>query len=158
MKHPQLVILGFDEWLAKQLREDAASNGWILRDVRQATAFLAQAREPRPTVTLIQTDPHRPPADSLGVVAELHRLAPDAATVVVSDVKLPEDDRTAWTAAALDVGARYVLFPPLERTMLSELASSLMAAVIRRTMPEYAPNPARPPGVIDLAEEGQADA
>jgi hypothetical protein len=46
--------------------------------------------------------------------------------VVLSDVKLPDDDRALWTAIFLDCGASLVLFPPLNRTMLEEAALGLM--------------------------------
>lgn len=160
MKHPQVVVLAFDEWLGKQLRELAAEARWLVRETRQAAACLGLARDPRPTVLLVQADPHDDAAAALALVADVHRMAPDVATVVVSDVKLAEDDRVAWTAVALDLGARYVLFPPLSRPVIEDIVSGLMAAAVRRALPADPVAPARPaePAAIDLAEEGQADA
>lgn len=155
MKHPQLVVFAFDDWLAKQLRELATESRWLLREVRQPGACLALLRDGRPTVLFAQLDPHADTAAPLALVADAHRLTPDAAAVVVSDVKLGEADRAAWTAAALGLGARYVLFPPLSRPVLEDVASGLMAAAVRRAAFDARPDPAEP--VIDLAEEGQAD-
>jgi hypothetical protein len=82
----------------------------------------------------------------VALIAELHRVAPDAAVVAVSDEKLSEPDRAAWTAVLLDLGARYVLFPPLTQPVLEDLAGGLM--------PGTALGPAAPgDDVIDLADE-----
>jgi len=158
MRHPQVVVFAFDEWLGKQLRELAAEARWLVREARQAAACRALLRDPRPTVLLLQADPDDDRAAALALLADVHRAAPDVAAVVVSDVKLSEEDRTAWTAAALDLGARYVLFPPLSRPVIEDVVSGLMAASVRRGLPpETAPPRPADRGVIDLAEEGQAD-
>jgi hypothetical protein len=156
MRHPQVVILAFDEWLEKQFRELAAESRWLVREVRQPGACRALVRDPRPTVLLLQADPLDERAAALALLADVHRERPDVAAVVVSDAKLNEDDRVAWTAAALDLGGRYVLFPPLSRPILEDVVSGLMAAVIRRTIPDR--DSGAPAEAIDLAEEGHADA
>ena len=107
---------------------------------------------------LVQADPHDEKAAAFALLADAHRTCPDAAAVVVCDVKLSEADRVAWTAASLDLGARYVLFPPLARPVLEDVVSGLMAAVVRRTVPADAPAKTADAPVIDLANEGQADA
>ncbi|MBL8866514.1 MAG: hypothetical protein JNK93_13220 [Planctomycetia bacterium] len=67
-----------------------------------------------------------------------------------------EADRAAWTATILDLGARFVLFPPLTRPVLEDLAGGLMGVQLERAGREApAPRPADP--VIDLAEEGLAE-
>ncbi len=147
MRFPQIVVCAFDGWAANQLRELAAEHCWLLREVRQPAAALELAREPRPTVLVVQADPTADRPVPLRLVADAHRLAPDAAAVVLSDVKLAEDDRAAWAAGVLDLGARYVLFPPLQRPVLEDLVGGLMAAAIRRAA---GPAPAGEP--IDLAD------
>jgi len=76
--------------------------------------------------------------------------------VAVADVKLPDAERAAWTAALLDLGARYVLFPPLTRPVLEDAVSGLMAATIRRVIGEVppTPTPARDERILDLADGG----
>jgi DNA-binding NarL/FixJ family response regulator len=150
MRFPQIVICAFDAWAANQLRELAAGQRWLLREVRQPAAALELAREPRPTVLVVQVDPTADRPDPLRLVANARRLAPDAAAVVLSDVKLADDDRAAWTAGVLDLGARYVLFPPLQRAVLEDLVGGLMTATLRRTI-----GPAG--GTIDLADERYED-
>jgi hypothetical protein len=157
MKYPQIVILAFDEWLGKQLRELAVESRWLIREARQSGAAFSLLRDNRPTVLLVQTDPHDEKATAFAFLADAHRLSPDSAAVVVCDVKLNETDRIAWTATALDLGARYVLFPPLTRPVLEDVVSGLMTAVIRRTMLTAVPTKQAEAEIIDLAHEGQAD-
>jgi hypothetical protein len=102
------------------------------------------------------------------LIADVRTAHPDVPVIAVSDVKLSDADRGAWTAALFDLGARYVLFPPLTRPVLEDVVSGLMAAAIRRTIgPEAAKAPATPASkdkpkskskpaddVIDLADEG----
>jgi hypothetical protein len=157
MRHPQIAILAFDDWIGKQLAEYAHERRWLVKEARQTGACLALLREPRPTVLLAQFDPL---ADSIAATLEflvdVHRSHPAVATIAVSDVKLNEADRAAWTATAFDLGARFVLFPPLTRPVLEDLVGGLMATLIDRTgRPATAPRPPDP--VIDLAEEGLAE-
>ncbi len=149
MKYPQVVVCAPDGWVADQLRELVAEHRWLLREVRQPSAALELVRDPRPTVLLVQADPASDRLDALQLVADAHRRFPDVACVVVSDAKLPEDERAAWTAGVLDLGARFVLFPPLMRPVLEDLLSGLMGAVVQRVAGE---------GAIDLAETGHEDA
>jgi hypothetical protein len=151
MRYPQVIVCGFDAWVANQLRELAAGHRWLLREVRQPGAALELTREPRPTVLVVQADPTADRPDPLRLVADAHRLSPDTATVVLSDVKLAEDDRAAWAAGVLDLGARYVLFPPLQRPVLEDLVGGLMAAALRRTGGPAAG------GEIDLADKRYED-
>ncbi len=154
MKYPRLVILAFDDWLANQLTPLATEHKWLLKDQRQSAGALAILNEPRPTVFVVQLDPHHEQAAAFDVVADALRIAPQVATVVVSDAKLPEAERAAWTTAALDFGARYVLFPPLTRSVLEDVVSGLMASLIRRLASNVAWQKVSPEPVIDLADEG----
>ena len=157
MRFPQLVVCAFDDWTANQFRDLAAEHRWVLRDARRPDAALGLLAEPRPTVLVVQADPAADKFDPLALVADAHHRHPDAAVVVLSDAKLSEDARAAWTAAVLDLGARYVLFPPLTKPVLEDLVSGLMATAVRRAGRDAAP-PAPPgPAAIDLAEEGHED-
>jgi hypothetical protein len=98
-------------------------------------------------VAVLQADFTADKPVALAAVAELHRKNPDADVVVVSDTKMSDDDRPGWTAAALDLGARVVLFPPLTRVVLEDTVSGLLDARVSRP----APTPTPPPREIDLA-------
>jgi hypothetical protein len=121
-KRPQLVAL--DPEVAGRLSAVAADNGWLVRHAKSLTAARELARDRRATVAFLTFSPAAPAVVAL--VAELHRAAPDVAVVAVSDEKLSEPDRAAWTAVLMELGARYVLFPPLRQPVLEDLASGLM--------------------------------
>ena len=156
MKTPQLVIHELDGWLAKQLRDLAADRKWLVREARQLGAVRGHL-DGRPTVLFVLFDPHKSPPVALKLIADVHLAHPDVAVVAVSDAKLPEEDRATWSAAALDLGARFVLFPPLTRPVLVDLAGGLLGAVIRRAGGPPPPGmPQAEPDVIDLAEDDDA--
>jgi hypothetical protein len=153
MKSPLLVVFAPDGWLAKQLRELAAARKWLVREARQLGAAKG-CLDGRPTVLFVQFDPHKSPTDALKAIADVHLAHPDVAVVAVSDAKLPEEDRAVWSATALDLGARSVLFPPLTRPVLEDLAGSLLTAVLRRVGgPASAATPQAEADVIDLAQD-----
>jgi hypothetical protein len=154
MHSPQLVILETDGWLVKQLRELAGESRWLIQSPGSVDSALSFARR-RPSVLLTHFEPGADKPPPLQLVADLHRLAPDTPVVAVADVKLPDAERAAWTAALFDLGARFVLWPPLTKPVLEDLVSGLMAATIRRVIGEEpASSPARRDAhVLDLADE-----
>src|SRR4051794_10165595 len=136
MKHSRVIVLEADGWLAKQLRELAAESRWLVRQARSIDTALSLAREPSPAVLLVQFEPGEDKPAALGLIADVHRLAPDVPVVAMSDSKMREAERAAWTAALLDLGARYVLFPPVTKPILEDVVSGLMTATIRRVVGE----------------------
>jgi DNA-binding response OmpR family regulator len=161
MKHPRVIVLESDGWLAKQLRELAAENRCLVRSVRTNDAALSLVKEQSPAVLLVQFEPAEDRPQPLSLLADVHRLVPDVPIVAVADSKLSDAERAAWTAALLDLGARYVLFPPLTKPVLEDIVSGLLTAAIRRVLGEEwkPPPPSRPSTrdeVIDLADEDTA--
>ena len=146
-RRPQVVVLEADGRVARHLAELAAESRWLIRPARTPAAALELARDRRPTVVFIEFKPADPAAGAL--VAGVHRLAPDVAVVAVSDEKLSEPDRAAWTAVLFDLSARYVLFPPLTKPILEDLACGLMATATGAAIGAAAPGDE----VIDLADE-----
>jgi hypothetical protein len=154
MRHPQLVILDADDWIARQLAELAGESHWLVREPKARDTTLSLVRDRRPTVLVVRVEPAEEKADAFAFIADVHRLHPDVPVAAVSDVKLSDADRAAWAAVLFDLGARAVLFPPLSRPVLEDVASGLMAAAIRRAggdPPDLPPPPTD--GVIDLADE-----
>ncbi len=141
MRYPQVVVREGDGWLAKQLGPLAADHRWLVREPRTPADALALLRDGRPAVLLVQVDPAAADPAAFTLLADAHLAYPDVPAVAVSDVKLPDADRVAWTAALFDLGARYVLFPPLSRPVLEDVVSGLMAAAVRRTLPEAGAGP-----------------
>ena len=157
MKYPLVVMCTLDDALPNMLRGFLRDHRWLLTELRQPEAIAAQLAPPRPSVVFWQFDPTADAPVPLRIVGELARQHPDAPLVVVSDAKLPVEDRPAWTAMVLDLGAKYVLFPPFTRLVLEDLAGGLMAAVIERLTGK--PLEPLPPDAeaIDLAQGGHAD-
>jgi len=162
MKQPQVIVLEADGWLTKQLRELANESRWLVRAARTPEAALTLARGLGPVLLLVQFEPADEKPAPFALIADVHRLAPDVPVIAVADSKLPDAERAAWTAALLDLGARYVLFPPLTRPILEDVVSGLLTATIRRVIGDEVPVPVkptpkpRPPAteeVIDLADE-----
>jgi DNA-binding NarL/FixJ family response regulator len=125
MKFPRVVVCAFDDWLAAQLREAVAERKWVLKEVRTADGWVNEATTGA-CVAVVQADPTADTDKALSAVGRLHRANPDADVVVVCDLKLNDDDRPPWTAAALDLGARLVLYPPLTRAVLEDAVVGLM--------------------------------
>ena len=125
MKSPRVVVWAFDDGLAAQIRVAVAERKWLLTSVRSADGW-ATAAGGGPCVAVVQADTTGDSDKALSAVGELHRTRPDADVVVVCDVKLNDEDRPPWTAAALDLGARLVLYPPLTRTVLEDAVIGLM--------------------------------
>ncbi|MFM8271972.1 MAG: hypothetical protein ACKODX_06505 [Gemmata sp.] len=167
MRAPQVVIVETDGRIARLLAELAADGRWLLRGARAAAAG-PLVRDRRPSVLVVQVAPADDDPSALELIADAGRRFPDVPVVAVSDAKLNDADRTAWTAALFDLGARYALFPPLTKPVLEDVVSGLMGAAARRAGAPAAPAPvpAAPPKpkprpkkrapadeVIDLADD-----
>jgi hypothetical protein len=136
-----------------------------VRGARGVDAAQTLAGDRGPCVLVVQVELAEDKPGPLRMIAEMCRDRPDVPVVAVSDVKMNDADRVAWTAALFDLGARYVLFPPLTKPVLEDVVSGLMTAAIRRTVgdaPALAPaaKDAKPKPrrtkteeVIDLADE-----
>jgi hypothetical protein len=166
MRAPQLVVVEYDGWIARHLGDLAAEGAWLVRGVRGVDAAIPLVRERRPCVLIVQVELAEDKPAPLKLIADTRRDCPDVPVVAVSDVKLSDADRVAWTAALFDLGARYVLFPPLTKPVLEDVVSGLIEAAIRRvlgeTTTEAKPTAAAKPKrvrrkpadeVIDLADE-----
>jgi hypothetical protein len=154
MKLPQVIVLELDGWLGKQLRELAGESRWLIQQTRSIDTAMSLVRDRRPTVLIVQIEPGEEKIEPLNMIAEIHRLVQDVPVVAVSDVKLPDGERAAWTAALLDLGARYVLFPPLMKPVLEDIISGLMTGAIRTVVGDAPSAQRRDEGIIDLADGG----
>jgi hypothetical protein len=166
MRAPQLVVVEYDGWIARHLGDLAAEAAWLVHGTRGVDTAMSLVRERRPCVLIVQVELAEDKPGPLKLIAATCRDYPDVPVVAVSDVKLSDADRVAWTAALFDLGARYVLFPPLTKPVLEDVVSGLMEAAIRRVVGELpeakpsadAPKPKRvrrkrADEVIDLADE-----
>jgi DNA-binding response OmpR family regulator len=133
MKHPQVVVYESDGWLADQVRRLAGENGWLVRESRRADACLALLADARPAVLLLRLE--RELLDGMTLLSQVSEKAPDCPVVLVSDVKMEgAEQRAQLSALAFDLGARYILFPPLQQPVIEDLVSGLLGATIRRVV------------------------
>ena len=131
MKHPHVVVYESDGWLADQVRRLAADHAWLVRESRHADACLNLLADGRPAVLLLRLE--RELHDGLTLLSQVAERAPDCPVVLVSDVKMEGAEQRAQLAAlAFDLGARYVLFPPLQQPVIEDLVAGLLGAAIRR--------------------------
>jgi hypothetical protein len=154
MRLPQIMVWEADGWMARQLRELVAENRWLLRSVRSARR-LRQLLSAGGccAVCLLQFEPWSERREPIEMLAEMHLRWPDVPVVAVSDVKLPEAERAAWIAALFDLGARYVLFPPLTKPVLEDVVSGLMLATLRRVIGEEEASQITRPARSELVAE-----
>jgi chemotaxis response regulator CheB len=131
MRYPQIVIYETDGQFAEFVGDLARDNSWVVREARQPAACLKLLRDSRPAVLLLKLE--RKLVDELSLLAQVHEKAPDCPVLVVSDVKLDRGgQRSTLAGLAYDLGARYVMFPPLTRTAIEDLVAGCLEAVIRR--------------------------
>ena len=132
MRHPQVVVYESDGWLAGQIRRLAGENAWLVRESRNADACLQLIADVRPSVLLLRLELEL--LDGLSLLGRVAERAPSCPVILVSDVKMEgADQRAQLSALAMDLGARYILFPPLQTPVIEDLVSGLLMAEIRRT-------------------------
>ena len=133
MKLPQVVVYESDGWLADQVRRLAGEHSWLIRESRRPDACLGLLEDSRPAVLLLRLE--RELLDGLTLLGQVTERAPDCPVVLVSDVKMEgAEQRAQLSALAFDLGARYVLFPPLQQPIIEDLVSGLMGATIQRVV------------------------
>ena len=133
MKLPQVVIYESDGFLAAQTRRLAKENGWLVRESRRPDSCVGLVSEVRPSVLLIRLGGDL--QDGLSLLCDVVTTAPDCPVILVCDAKLEGADlRAQLSALAFDLGARYIIFPPLQQPVIEDLVSGLMFATIGRVV------------------------
>ena len=120
MQQPQVLVYGVEGRLAEQLSELARSQRFWLREVKHLAACRNQLRGARPAVLVLRLG--RDVERELALVAQVHELFPDTATVVLGDADNPPLAGLVW-----ELGAHYVLFPPLPAETLPEIVRKMLA-------------------------------
>lgn len=134
MHHPQVVVYETDGWLAAQVVDLVREHGWFVRESRQAEQCLKLLSEVRPALLLLKIE--RKLIDELTLLTQLNERIPDCPVVVFSEVKLENArQRVNLASLAYDLGARYVMFPPLTRAAVEDVIVGLMEATIARFLP-----------------------
>ncbi len=122
MRYPQILVYERDGRLARLLGETAETNRWALREPRQIDHCLRLLGEGGPSTLVLRVGSKL--EAELDLLERAHRLRPDAAIFVVGDVENDPLADLAW-----DLGADFVLFPPLSRDLLPGLVSHWLAAL-----------------------------
>jgi hypothetical protein len=119
MRQAQVVVCETDGRLADLLRERAAAHGWRLRALRHPTRVTGVLQHGVGCVVVLKTG--RDLEREFAALERIQRHFPEAAIVVVGDADGPALAGLAW-----DLGARFVLFPPLPRELLPDIVTGLM--------------------------------
>jgi hypothetical protein len=120
MHHPQLLIFEHDGKLAAQLRPLAEARRWVVREPRQVGACLRLLWRGGPGVLVLMLG--RDLERAFALLERVSWLSPDTGRVVIGE------SEHAWLAGlAWDLGADFVLVPPLGHEMLTEVVAGLMA-------------------------------
>ncbi len=119
MRAPQIVVYESERGIAELLRGTAEVWGWPLRELRDEAALVRALRQGGPSVLVVEVggDVER----DLALLGRLTWLCPEAMAVAVSAAGGAELAGLAW-----DLGADYVLAPPLPRDALLSLVLGLM--------------------------------
>ena len=121
MRHPQLLIFRGDGRLAALLEPTAAAAKWWFRKPQDLAECLEVLPRGGPSVVVLR--PGRDLEGELTALERIRRSFPEAAVVVVG-----EADQAALAGLAWDLGARFVLFPPLPRDLLPAVVTGLLTA------------------------------
>lgn len=126
MRCPQVLVYETDGLLAHWLRRVGKESDWSVREPRRLESCLRLLRRGHPTVLVLKVgqDLER----ELTLLERVSWLFPEVATVVVGDAENPVLAGLAW-----DLGAAFVLFPPLPRELLFDTIGRLLLS--RRPLP-----------------------
>jgi hypothetical protein len=136
VRAPQIVVYESERWAADLLRATAEIWQWPLRELREETAIVRALLPGGPSVLVFEIG-----CDIEGDLALLGRLTwlcPEASTVAVSNVASAELAGLAW-----DLGADYVLAPPLPRDALLPVVLGLMEKAKSESRPTGEPDDGR---------------
>ena len=129
MKYPQLIVYETDGALANLLKKLAIDQGWLLRETRSEKTLLEQLADPRVSIVFLKLE--RDLAAGLDLLAKISTEFPDCPCVVVTDVKIESKQREKFSTMVYDLGAKYLIFPPLTQPIAEDLANGFMLSAMR---------------------------
>lgn len=153
MRGPLLTLCALDSWLHNQLRDVLREREWQLDEVRTLDAWCNHLDADRPNVGILQLDFAELKDSVFETLRECHQQLPHVPIVIIADTKLADEPKAIWTLELMDLGVRYVLFPPLTKVVLEDLVTGLMEATLTRWQAnDLATSVKNTPTTIDLAE------
>jgi DNA-binding response OmpR family regulator len=114
-----VLVCESDGRLAALLRELVDRNQWSLREPRRTEACLRLLRRGGPSVLVLKVG--RDLERDLTLLERVAWLRPETGIIVVGDT-----DHAALAGLAWDLGADFVLLPPLPRELLPDIVTGLM--------------------------------
>jgi DNA-binding NarL/FixJ family response regulator len=119
MRRAQVIVYETDGRIVQMLRGHGTSAGWWFRPVRNPARVVSLLHPGEASVVILKIG--RDLEREFTVLERISRSFPEAAVIVVSDADQPALAGLAW-----DLGARFVLTPPLAREQLPEMIRTLM--------------------------------
>jgi DNA-binding NtrC family response regulator len=119
MRHPQILVHEKEGRLAELLRPLAERSRWALRQPRKLGTVLAYLERGGPAVLVLELG--RDLEREFTLFERVAWLCPEATVVVVAAYDTARLASLAW-----DLGAAFVLAPPLSREQLPEIVAGLM--------------------------------
>ncbi len=144
MHYPQVLVYENDGRFAEWLRPASRARRWSLREPREIKSCLRLLEGGHPSVLVLSAG-----NDLIREMSLLEQASsgfPDTAALVIDTLDNPQVARLAW-----DLGARYVLSPPLVREQLVDLVNAFLP---RQTGSRVGSD--EEPVIAIEAEEGQA--
>ena len=128
MRSPQIVVYEAERWIAELLRGTAEVWQWPLRELRDEAAIVRALRQGGPSLLAFEVgaDAER----DLSLFGRLTWLCPEATAIAVTQAAGAELVGLAW-----DLGADYVLAPPLPRDALLPVVLGLMETANQESGP-----------------------
>ncbi len=121
MQQPQVLVYGIEGRLAEQLHELGEQRRLWIREVKHLKACRSLLRTARPAVLVIRLG--RDVEKELALLSHVHDLFPETATVVLGDA-----DNAALAGLAWDLGASYVLLPPMPAEALPGIIVTILSS------------------------------
>jgi hypothetical protein len=121
MRYPQVLVYERDGRLAAMLKTAIDERGlkWALREPREPSACLRLLERGGPAVVAIKLG--RDLERELTLLERVAFLHPHAAVVLVGD-----NEHVGLAGVGWDLGAAYVLLPPMSREILPDIVAGLM--------------------------------
>ena len=121
MRYPQVLVYERDGLLASLLRAGLESRAkkWVVREPRDPASCLRLLGRGGPAVVVVKLG--RDLERELTLLERATHLHPDASAVLVGDAEHLALAGTGW-----DLGAAYVLLPPMSRESLPDIVVGLM--------------------------------
>jgi len=150
MRYPQLLIYESDGRLAELFRRQCAqekTRRFALREPRGQESCLRLLRRGGPSVLVLKAG--KDLVREMTLLERVTWLCPEAAVIVVGDA-----ENTVLAEVAWELGARFVLFPPLPREWLTAIVDGFLT---RHDWGAEQPTSAEPGAEILIPGDTKAD-